>query len=134
MIIPQYELIETIRKRAKSDYWQSLYSQAKEVAGMHIFRNTSDFTELQVLFLNKLAFYNCLYFDIAMGEVTDIVMDNEIYEDAYAYYREEQRGKKKKKKVTTPVVHQTPNLAKDEYIVQRNEFVFTKTKDGIKKK
>jgi hypothetical protein len=93
-------LISVIRLLAKDSYWQTVYSMAKE---MHraIFENERDYSPIQFTFLGYLEFYNALYMDIALGDVTKIVLENEIYEDAYMYYQSKAR-KKDMKKVKNP--------------------------------
>jgi len=75
-----------VRELAKSHYWQTVYSNAKEL-GLKLFKNDTDFTSLQIMFLNYLNFYGVINMDIALNEVSDKVLDNFIYEDAYMYYR-----------------------------------------------
>lgn len=81
-----------IRELAKSNYWQTIYSQAKETS-LQMFKNRTEFTYIQVTFLNHLGFYSSLFLDIAMGEVEEIVLDNEIYEDSYMYFKRKSRFK-----------------------------------------
>ena len=81
------DVIEKIvRELAKSHYWQTVYNNAKEL-GLKLFKNDTDFTSLQIMFLNYLNFYGVINMDIALNEVSDKVLDNFIYEDAYMYYR-----------------------------------------------
>jgi len=125
MILPAYDEIYVILRRlAKTNYWQSLYGQIKEINGIQIFKNTTGFTQLQLYFLNQLAFYSSLYFDIATNEVSDLVLDNEIYEDAYWYYRTEERLKKTKRQLEPEKIQQ----GNTEQIINRNEWAFTKVK------
>ena len=86
------EIVNLIRELAKSSYWQSIYSSAKEVR-LKIFENDIDLTEFQVLFLNYLAFYSSLNLDVSMGDVENFVLDNFIYEDAYMLYKREKKYK-----------------------------------------
>ena len=62
------EVDQTIRILTKTDYWQSLYHQSKELSGVYLFENNSNFTTYQVSFLANLSFYSNIYMDIAMGE------------------------------------------------------------------
>lgn len=82
-----------IRKLAKTSKFQIIYSNAKEM-GLRIFRNNGDYTDLQLLFLNFLGLYSSLNLDIALGEIDDMVLDNEIYEDAYLFYKKKSRSEK----------------------------------------
>lgn len=119
-----------IRKIAKQSYWQTIYSQAREMSGINIFVNQNNFTNLQVEFLNYLSFYYSLMFDIAYGDVSDIVLDNFIYEDAYYEYKNQQRAKKNKKSKHIPEEQpkDVRNKHKQNIVLNKNEWVFTKSK------
>ena len=84
-----------LRKLAKSDSYQSLYSQAKEL-NLNIFRNTTDYTTTQIEFLGFLGLYSSLYVDIYMGEVDNTVLNNEIFEDSYMYWKSKKNTKNNK--------------------------------------
>lgn len=79
-------ILLSLRKLAKTDNWQTLYSLAKELH-LQLFQNVYNFTSIQITFLNFLAFYNNLYLDIAMRDIDEIVLENFIYEDAYMYWK-----------------------------------------------
>ena len=83
-----------IRKLAKTSKFQTIYNCAKEV-GLKLFRNECEYTEIQLLFLNFLNLYATIHLDIALGEIDDLVLDNEIYEDSYLYWRRKSRNEKK---------------------------------------
>ncbi len=80
------EVMSTLRQLAKSNYYQALYKQAKEIH-LKIFENDFNLTDLQIHFLGYLSFYSNLYLDCATGEVDEIVLKDEIYEDAYFAYK-----------------------------------------------
>jgi len=84
-----------MRKMAKSNKYQLLYNQYKET-GIRIFENEHYLTDFQITFLQYLTFYSSLYSDIYMGEVSDIVLEDDIYEEAYVYYKQK-AGKEKSK-------------------------------------
>jgi hypothetical protein len=90
------EIFKNIRKLAKSDYYQMLYSQAKELH-FKLFKNDFDFSHLQLTFLNYLLFYHNIYTDIAVKDVDEVVMENEIYEDAWMYYKYHRKSKEELK-------------------------------------
>ena len=132
-IFPFDELPGIIRKLAKQPYWQSVFSLAKEsIGGTQILQNTRDFTYYQMMFINDLSFYSSLYYDIAMGEVSDSVLDNVIYEDAWYYYRTEKRlGKTKRRGTFMDSQHGTTikkiSDSKEE-ITNKNLWNFTKVR------
>lgn len=116
-------LVRGVRKLAKSSYWQTVYSYAKELH-FNIFNNSNDFSELQILMLNYISFYSALNLDIALGEVTDIVFENELYEEAYMYYKQKVD---KKKMADRPKNNQPIQSSKEENSPQVN-WVFKKPK------
>ena len=75
-----------IRKLAKENKHQLLFSLSKE-GSLTLFDNKSNYTNIQISFLSYLAFYHGLYTDIAMDYVTEIVLEDPIYEDAYMYWK-----------------------------------------------
>jgi len=81
---PFFDVVTMTRKLAKSSYWQNMYSAAKEL-NMSLFKNNTDLTQIQSLFLSFLSFHYTIKFDIALGEVNPVVLENPIYEDAYMY-------------------------------------------------
>jgi len=100
-MISSNDLMMSVRKLAKESHWQIIYSQSKEVGGIHLFRNSVDFTYLQTMFLNSLSFYDSLFIDIAMGEVDSFVLDDFVYEEAYVYYKNQLRRKKEEFKMVS---------------------------------
>ena len=87
MEILSRDIIEDIiRDLAKSNYYQTLYGQAKEI-NIQLFNNVRDFTGLQIMFISYLSFYNNLMTDILLDEVDEIVMTDKVFEDAYMYYK-----------------------------------------------
>jgi hypothetical protein len=57
---------DPLRKLARSPYYQILYARARELACVHLFENTTDFSRIQHEFLYWIALYNRLYQDLAM--------------------------------------------------------------------
>lgn len=84
-----------IRKLAKTDYWQSLFSLSKEIK-IKLFTNETDITNIQLLFLKYLNFYWALNTDVALGDVSEIVLEDVMYEDAYMMYKNKSDKKKLK--------------------------------------
>ena len=93
--------IESIRKLAMEDDWQNVYILAKDVGSIKIFENCRDFTFIQHMFLRYLNFYYNLYSDIAIGEVGDIVLESNLYSDAYVMWKN-QKDREKIKDVGNP--------------------------------
>ena len=79
-----------IRLLAKSTDAQTFYSYAKEFH-LQLFNNERDFTFIQLLYLRYLNFYSNLFLDIYLHEVDDLVLKDEIYEDAYMLFRNQNK-------------------------------------------
>jgi len=80
------EIVKILRILAKSNYYQLIYSQEKNI-GLRLFQNDTDLTKIQSEFLRQLQFYSVLYLDYALGEINEKVFENDVYEDAYMYYK-----------------------------------------------
>ena len=82
-----------IRFLAKSLYWQEIYRSSKECNGIHLFRNVSDISGLQYLFLYWLRVYNFLYSELANSMWSnldvDVIKDYERC-DAFLYWRQKE--------------------------------------------
>jgi hypothetical protein len=46
-----------------------------------------------------MSMYSAINMDIAMGEISERVLENTVYEDAYMYYKKRSSGKEIKKKL-----------------------------------
>ena len=88
------EAPKLIRKLARTHEYQLLYNNAKEL-GFSVFRNNRDFSTVQSQFLSSLNLHATICMDIYLNEVTDIVLEDEIYEDAYLYYKQKTKDKEK---------------------------------------
>ncbi len=117
-------LIKRVRQLAKTPYWQSVYGACKEV-NFHLFENTSNYSDLQILFLNYIGFYSVLNLDVAMGEVTDIVLEDDIYEESYMHYK---NRVDKKKIADRPKQQQTSQPVRKEEVPPQVNWVFKKPK------
>ncbi len=92
--------LSSLKKLARSNKYQLLYTQAKELSNISIFKNNGEFTKIQLLFLNWLNVYNMLLSDLAMKEknISEEVIDDDLRMEAYLVYKEHIRkyGKKDK--------------------------------------
>lgn len=91
-----------LRKLARSNRWQSIYARSKEISGIKLFVNSSDFTPLQVAFLQWLELYSIMEMDLAMKEkdISRAVIEDDYRTDAYLYCKE--HCDKNKKDVNLP--------------------------------
>ena len=94
------EALSVVRKLAKTHDYQVLYVNAKEL-NFQIFKNKRDFSSIQISLLGFLNLYSTICMDVYLKEVDEIVLDNEIYEDAYLYYK--QKLNKKDSEPITPI-------------------------------
>jgi len=89
-------VLRAIRILAKHYKYQSVYNLEK--MQFKIFQNERDLSEIQLAFLDYLAFYNNIYTDISLGEIDSKVIENDIYEDAYVYWRRHKPEEKPKQR------------------------------------
>jgi len=76
-----------LRELAKSIKAQNLFVTAKEINGIRLFRNSFDFSKLQEIYLSYLYNYDSINRDIILEKISDHVIDNEIYTDAYLLWK-----------------------------------------------
>ena len=57
-----------IRKLARSSEWQTIYNRSKEIGSVHLFKNKTDFTIIQIVFLRWLDIYSSLFTQLQMNE------------------------------------------------------------------
>lgn len=124
MAIPLGQVYQLARKLAKTYYYQTLYSHAKELK-FKIFENDKDLTDIQINFLNYLSFYHTLNIDIATGDVDEIVKTDRIYEDAWAFYKNKKRTKNEIDKVKKST---SPDIESEKYKKSTTKFVFRRRK------
>jgi len=70
-----------LRKLARSNSWQTLYSANKNCSGIKLFDNDSSFSDLQIRFLYWLEIYSMLYTELATKEdkfLTEAVINDEM--------------------------------------------------------
>lgn len=86
-----------IRNLARTNNWQTLYSNSKDLNGIKLFDNERDFSIIQLRFLRWLGTYNSMFVDLAIKDegISEYVIGDEIREDAYLQFRDKKRDKKK---------------------------------------
>ena len=97
-------IMQELRDLAKTSYYQTLFSTAKQL-NLQIFNNNKDFSTLQIMFLSYLNFYKVLFEEIAHDEVSELVLKKHLYEDAYMQFRSEnyKRAKRQSEKSSEPM-------------------------------
>jgi len=76
-----------IRLLAKSTTSQNLFIASKEINGVRLFKNSFDFSKLQIYYMTNLYHYDSINRDIIIENISKHVFDSEIYEDAYLFYK-----------------------------------------------
>ena len=105
-------LENTIRNLAKSYYYQFLYTRAKDLTNITFFENTSDFSNLQIMFLQWLEVYKVLYLDLAHKEtyITEDVIKDNIRTDAYLLYKSKYKNNEDKKRKIINLSKDNPSI------------------------
>lgn len=86
-----------IRKLARSNYWQEIYSASKDASGIHLFQNINNFSGLQYLFLYWLRVYEMMYNELSNKEWPNLdeeVINNDRRCDWFLVWRSDQIKKK----------------------------------------
>ena len=123
-MISYIKIYDYIKEIAWSNHWQSLYAHVKEIGSFDLFNNRNEPTALQLQLLNEIAFYSSICLDVSLGDVSELVLKDPIYCDAWFYYKNKERGKQKKKTTALP----TTKMDKRQEVVNQNQWVFTKVK------
>lgn len=87
-----------LRKLAKSNRFQILYSRAKEIGTLKLFINDCDLTKAQTFFMYYLELYASLYRDLGSKEpyISEEVIADDIRTDAYILWRSKFKQKEQK--------------------------------------
>jgi len=88
------DYIETIRKLARSPYWQNIYNASKEIGSINLFENGTNHSGLQSLFLYWVKVYDLLYTELSQKEwkyLDEKVIEDDIRCDAFLYWRGQHR-------------------------------------------
>ncbi len=125
MIIIQ-DIERLVRKIAKTHEAQTLYVNSKELP-IKFFVNDYDLSTPQIHFLNYLNFYASISMDIYLNEIDEIVLENEIYEDAYMYYKQQEK-KREVKEQTMPLHQPTSNSAISKVSRVKSQWQFRRPK------
>jgi len=80
-----------LRKLAKKIEILNLFQAIKDGFNFELFNNKKDLSSSQNYFLSYLYFYHSLNNDISEKRVSEKVLSDEIYENAYAHYRNNEK-------------------------------------------
>lgn len=79
-----YRLLKELSKSVRA---QNRFLAAKEVNGIHLFKNLDDFSKIQEVYLSYLYSSSVINNDIIMEKISEHVFDSEIMEDAYLLWK-----------------------------------------------
>lgn len=119
------DIFPHLRDLAKSQKYQTLFANEKEI-GLRLFINEYDYSDIQIAFLNYLAFYYTIQMDISFGEVDEKVFEDYIYEEAYMIWKHKKR--KEEMKETTDKTSLSKNQERKPEKLVKTQFVFRKPK------
>lgn len=88
------DIEKIVRNLAKSYKYQALSSGGE--TPLNCFINKNDFTFYQLYLISYIKFYSALLTDVNEEEVDEIVLSDNVYEDAYMYWRGKYKYKKLK--------------------------------------
>lgn len=90
--------IELLQKLARSDEHQILFNRSKEISSLQLFKNNSDLSKIQTLYLYFLSLYSMLFQDLSSGEdyISEEIIEDSIRTEAYLLLRKEKKDKKQK--------------------------------------
>ena len=93
------EAFDALKRLSKSIYWQTIYNNAKEYR-FKLFQNVTDFTSLQLEFLYLLGYYSNIYAEVGAGTLSEKILEDDIYIEAYYFYKRKFIKDEKKKAKT----------------------------------
>jgi hypothetical protein len=96
-------IYDCLKKLAKSQRAQNLFSVSKELPGIRLFRNECDFSKIQEEYLLYLYMYEGLARDIELNKISKHVYDKDLYEEAYLLWKKEKGNKEDKNAVLKDV-------------------------------
>jgi len=79
-----------IRKLARLNYWQNIYSASQKCSGIRLFENIFNYSGLQTSFLYWLSIYDMLFSELSTHEdefLTSEILEDDERTDAYLIYR-----------------------------------------------
>jgi hypothetical protein len=88
-----------LRKLAKSIRYQNIFLATKEQSGIQLFKNISEFTEIQEIFLSLLYTYDLINKDIMIDNISKKTIENDLYTDSYMIWRNKNKNKKETKDI-----------------------------------
>jgi hypothetical protein len=105
-------MYKQIRELAKSTKWQNLYSRAKEISGIKLFNNDTDFSLLQHHMMYLLETYYSLYIDLYSDKpyISKKVIENDLRTEAYLLWKNKNKNKPLTKKKENKQDNKVPGI------------------------
>jgi hypothetical protein len=88
-----------LKKLAKTNKAQNIFIASKELSGLRIFRNMTDLSNIQEFYLTWLYTYDMINRDILSDKISEKVLKDDIYEEAYLLWKKEHKDKKDGKNI-----------------------------------
>ena len=92
------QIYDCLDKLASTTYWQNLYSQSREINGIRLFNNDSDFSLIQILFLQCLEVRYQLWQDVLSGDLDEKILKDSLRVKAYLFNKRRKREYEMKNK------------------------------------
>lgn len=101
-----------LRKLARQPSAQFMYNRSKELPGVRLFANTTDFTFIQTCYLQWLEIYSSLYEDIASGKkfINETILKDDMRVNAYLLYRSLKKDDNEPEPQDTPDTNAAPSI------------------------
>jgi len=93
---------ELVRKLAKSIKHQNILRISKDISSIQIFKNNTDLSAIQDVYLSYLYMYSNIYDELALDKVSPIVLKDNIYTDAFIAWKNSEKHNDSK---TTNTAH-----------------------------
>jgi len=89
------QIYDGLKQLAKENKTQNLFSASREIFGVRLFNNELDLSKIQQVFINYLYFYENLITDVMSNSVSDKVLLDDVYAEAYVVYKKKDKSKDK---------------------------------------
>jgi hypothetical protein len=91
-----------LRELAKTNKAQNVFLAAKEIHGIHIFKNITDLSNIQEFYLTWLYTYDMITKDIITNKISGKVLTDNMYEDAYLLWKNKRKSSEEIKSQDNP--------------------------------
>jgi hypothetical protein len=128
-----FNVKSNVRILANNDYYQTLFSYLRDGMPVKLFTNDSEFTDIQLMFLKYLSFYSTINIDIALGEVSNKVLEDEIYSDAYMMYKNKNDRKKMEETRNNTGIREPESVPTTRWLFNKSTSMQNNLKSQVKK-